>query len=1134
MLDLRRIFVSLSLALLCCSAAFCQAVNGTIVGTVTDSTGAVIAGAKITLTEVNTKIVHTATTNASGDYSYPDLPPGTYDVSAEMSGFKRQVKTGTILEANNSPRVDLKLETGDVNQTIEVSASAATLQTERADTGRTMDAQLVEELPLGVNRNFQNLLDLVPGTQEETFQHSQFFNASSSLQTNTNGMPRMGNSYQIEGVDNNERTGLLQVLISPSEAISTVSVSTSNHDIELGRGTGAITNVMLKSGTNQFHGEAYWFDQNSAFDARSFFNPTVGHLAYNQTGGNIGGPVKHNKLFFFVNYVNTQDHEANTNQTNIPDALFRQGNFSEDPTHVIYDPATGDPFSGQNRVAFPGNIIPASRINPIAAKILATYLPPTNESFSPLTQTNDYFALLPAVKSNNQIDSDVDYAMTDKDRLRFRFSFGRPTTIQAPEFGNAGGPAQGAFEGTGIQKTYSAGIGYNRVISPTLLTEFRVGLSHYHNEATQTDYGKTDTAALGIPGVNVGGPFFSGFVGISIGGYSSPLFGYSASLPWDRAEANIDAVNTWTKIIRNHSIKWGVDMRRVRDDLLQDQTYSPRGVIYFGTGQTARQNVSATGTVSNSSTSIANDMASYLLDVPYQEGRDFSTYFPALRQWQIFSYVGDTWQATSRLTIDLGLRWEIYTAPTPPFAGGFSNYNPATNNLDIAGVGNVPMNEGFNTRFKYFSPRTGIAYRLDDKTVIRSGFGRSYVSFPDNTWMYNYPIRGNNLYAQPAGSTDTNGPVVLPGGALGSFEQGFPTPVTPPIPSNGHLPNPDPTTSQQYIPLNYKNPSILQWNFAVQRQLPWKLFLDVAYVGSHGVDIPAMVDLNAGQVLGATNNGGIGIEPMLLKYGITNAVTQYFQGFSTSYNSLQVKFDRRLSKGLTITTAVTWSKALNFQSGDDGGLDFYAGQGLQRNYARADYDREFTYVQSYVYKLPIGQGEKFMAHSVLGKIVGGWQLSGIFTGRSGRPMTFTGSNSLNLGRDGTATDNLVAPVQILHGINTGNPWFSINSFAKQNTATLTNQVQGTTGRNIISGPSLVSLNAGISRWIVLKPREGADIKMQLRLDSLNVTNTPQFSNPNTSSIGSAAFGLVTGTISSGTGVNGTGGGRVVTCVVKIF
>jgi hypothetical protein len=232
-----------------------------------------VAGAKVTLTEVNTQVSHAGQTNSSGSYSFPDLPPGTYDIAAEMAGFKKVVRTGVVLEANNSPRVDLRLQTGDVTQSVDVIADEAVLQTERADTGRTMDAQLVEELPLGGNRSFQSLLDLVPGTSVETFQNSQFFNASSSLQTNVNGQPRMGNNYQIEGIDNNERTGLLQILITPAEAIQQVSVSTTNHDPELGRATGAVTNVMIKSGTNAHHGAAYEFLQNSAFECALVLQP---------------------------------------------------------------------------------------------------------------------------------------------------------------------------------------------------------------------------------------------------------------------------------------------------------------------------------------------------------------------------------------------------------------------------------------------------------------------------------------------------------------------------------------------------------------------------------------------------------------------------------------------------------------------------------------------------------------------------------------------------------------------------------------------------------------------------------------------------------------------------------------------
>ena len=1118
---LRKICVLIATVLLCCGLAFSQAVNGTIVGTVTDSTGGSIANAKVTLTETNTKVVHNGQTNESGSYNFLELPPGLYSVQVEMTGFKKEIKSGIVLEANTSPRADVRLEPGEINQTIEVSASGSILQTERADTGRVIDEKLVQELPMGVNRNFQSLLDLVPGTSVETFQHSQAFNASSSLQTNVNGQPRMGNNYQVEGIDNNERTGLLQILITPAEAIQQVSVSTTNHDPELGRATGAVVNVMIKSGSNAYHGALYEFLQNSALDARSFFNPSVGHLAYNQFGGNLGGPIKKNKVFYFANYVRTLDREANTNQTNIPSGAFRTGDLSGDPSHPVYDPSTGiQDGSGQLRTPFPGNIIPQSRINPVSAKILSTFLPATNEAFSPTSQTNDYFALLPFHKTTDQVDSKVDWVLTDKDRISGRFSFARPTSFQAPIFGDAGGPAQGAFEDTAFQKTYSTGLNYNRVLSPTLLTEVRVGVAHYHNEAIQSDYGKNDSTSFGIPGVNLG-PFTSGFVGINIGGYSSPLFGYSASLPWDRAEANIDIVNSWTKILKNHTVKFGVDIRRLRDDLLQDQTFSPRGVYTFGTQQTALQTCTVQGPTpsgcSGSSQGLANDMASFLLDVPNQVARDVNTYFPALRQTQVFAYVADNWTVSPKLTINAGLRWELYQAPTPHFAGGFSNDNPDNNTLVIAGIGNNPLNMGLQTRYKYFAPRLGIAYRYDEKTVFRTGFGISYTPFPDNNWAYNFPVRANNQYLSPTGA-DNYAPAVLPSGQAPTFQNGFPAPDPIVVPTNGIITNPNPTTAQNVIPLNYKNGYIESWNIAIQRQLPFRFALDVAYVGSHGVGTPAAINLNAGQKIGAGSAG----QPFLAKYGTTAAVTQYFAGFSSSYNSLQIKLDRRYASGLSVTTAFTWQKAMDFQGGDDGGLAFYAGQGIARNYARADFDRKFNFVQSYIYQTPFGKGKPFLTNSFAGKILGGWQVAGILSLRTGTPLTFTGSNSLNLGSGGTATLDQIAPIQVLGGINTGNPWFSTSSFAKAAT-----NVQGTTGRNIFDGPGLFSLNLGFSRWIEI--REGW--KLQLRADTLNLTNTPQFSNPNTG-FGSN-FGFITGTISSGTGVNGTGGGRVVTMGAKV-
>src|SRR6202795_602334 len=319
-----------------------QAVNATLLGTVTDSSGAAVANVKVSITETNTGISHTSQSNDSGNYVFPDLPPGTYRVIAEQTGFKRESRAGIDLVVNSSERVDLALQPGNMSETVTVVAETPILQTERADTGRKLDTVLTENIPLGTNRNFQNLLNIVPGTTRATFQHSQFFNASSSLQTEVNGQLREGNNYQIEGIDDNERTGLLQILVPPLEAIQTVDVSTSNFDAELGRASGAVTNVILKSGTNSFHGAAYEFVRNNYFNARNYFDSSVGHLAYNYFGGNIGGPIKKNKLFFFADYLMVKDHEANANTITVPSMALLSGNLNVATT------ATGAPTTIYN------------------------------------------------------------------------------------------------------------------------------------------------------------------------------------------------------------------------------------------------------------------------------------------------------------------------------------------------------------------------------------------------------------------------------------------------------------------------------------------------------------------------------------------------------------------------------------------------------------------------------------------------------------------------------------------------------------------------------------------------------------------------------------------------------------------
>src|SRR6266513_5448852 len=1023
-----------------------QAVNATLLGSVTDSSGAAVANAKVTLAETNTGISHTSQTNDSGNYVFPDLPPGTYAITAEQSGFKRASRTGIDVIVNTTERVDLVLQPGNVTDTITVQAESPILQTERADTGRKLETVLTENMPLGTNRNFQNLLNLVPGTTRATFQHSQFFNASNSLQTEVNGQLREGNNYQIEGIDDNERTGLLQILIPPLEAIQTVDVSTSNYDAELGRASGAVTNVILKSGTNTFHGAAYEFIRNSYFNARNFFDPSVGHLAYNYFGGNFGGPIKKNKLFFFADYLKVFDHEANTNRISIPTKAIRSGDLSASTT-TIYNPFSGnsDGTLRQQIVAssspgptVPGpsgpvdaynpactnpagcpNIIPSAMIDPISAKLMALLPAPNLPGTS-----NNYFALLPFHKDTDFVDAKVDANLTEKDRLSGRFSYQRPSIFQAPIFGLAGGPAQNNFEESVLQNTYSTGLNYNRFFSNTLVAEFRVGASWYHNEAHNSDYGTNTSETLGIPGVNLDKTITSGIVGIQINGgvLSNPIIGFSASLPWIRSETNIDFANTWTKIMGNHTVKFGADLRRVRDALLQEQTFSPRGVYTFNDGQTALN----TG-AGASKTSFTNDFASFLLDVPGQAGRDLATFFPNYRASQFFAFVQDKWLVTSKFSADMGVRWEFYPPATPAAQGGFSNYNPADNTLVVSGIGNNADDLGIATHYKYFAPRLGLAYRLKESTVFRVGFGISYTPFPDNSYAYNFPVRAN-VALNP--TVVTYGPAVLPDGVTpATFENGFPTLTLPPIPSNGIITNPAVSANYFVVNQNFRNPYVESWNAAIQHSLPWHFVLDVAYVGNHGVDSVINYNLNAATVVGLGKQG----QPEFNPFGRTASTNLLFAGYSSSYHALQVKFDRRFSGGFATTTAYTFGKGMGFQTGDDGGLAFYIDQ--RRNHARNDFDRTHTFVQSVVYDLPFGRGKCLVSSGVAAAVLGGWRVASFLTLMSGLPLYFNASSASLLAPGNTQTPDLVAPVQILHGIGPGNPWFSTSSFAAPAAAT---------------------------------------------------------------------------------------------------
>src|SRR6266404_4700196 len=421
---------------------------------------------------MKTGVKRSTTTNESGHYEFGNLPPGQYEAATEIQGFKKAVRAGVDVIVNTVTRVNLTLAPGAVTEQVVVTSETPILETDRADTGRKIEERQVEELPLSFNRNFQGLLNLVPGTTRGHREHSSFFNAQDSLRTEVNGQSGLANNVEFEGLNDNERTGLLAIYIPPIEAVETVDVTTSNYDAELGRANGAVTNVILKSGTNEFHGAAYEINRISKLAAVPFFQNTriapKANTVYNYYGANIGGPIVKNKTFIFGDFLRINDHQGQFFNGTVPPLDFRNGDFSHATSASgqlipIYDPATGNPNgTGRTQFAFGGtpNVIDPMRISPIAKAILAkiplpnvatTACPLNSTGSGCLVATNNFQGTTKFIKDTTSFDVKVDHNISVSNRLSGRFSFSNQSLSQAPIFGVIGGPSNGAFSGTGKQ-----------------------------------------------------------------------------------------------------------------------------------------------------------------------------------------------------------------------------------------------------------------------------------------------------------------------------------------------------------------------------------------------------------------------------------------------------------------------------------------------------------------------------------------------------------------------------------------------------------------------------------------------------------------------------------------------------------
>ena len=1065
--------------------AHAQATRGTILGTINDQTGAALPGATVTATETRTNASHNTVTNETGNFTFPNIPDGIYNIKAEIQGFKTVVREGIRLTVNSSIRVDLALAVGALEETVTVTGETPLLQTDRTDTGRTLESIQVASMPLAFNRNFQGMVAAVPGVSRPHREHSEFFNSQDSLRYEVNGQSGLANNVQIEGLDNNQRTGLLTVLIPPIEAIDTVSISTSNYDAEFGRAAGAVSSVTLKSGTNTLRGSVFWFgntEKTNSLPASTYFSAvrTKPPTTYNQFGFTIGGPIRKNKFFFFGDYQRTQDQLGAVQRYVVPTEAFRRGDFSGAPTKV-YDPATGD-SAGNNRTQFANNQIPSNRISTIALNLLSK-IPLPNLPGVALGTTN-YQVNSVRDKNTDSFDTKLSYAVNAGNQLSVRFSYQKPTITQLPAegYGDWGGPLGSGFMATGTNMTYSTGANWTHTFSNTFVMEARGGTSYYHNEALTTANGQKLADQVGIKGVNLD-EWSSGPTTININnGFSNPVLGYTGSLPWDRWERTWQFAATATKVQSNHTIKFGADWRRNSDKLLQTQdNQGPRGGFTYSGAQTG----STADTAANSG--HANSFASFLLDMPSGMARDLKVLDDVGTQhWALFGFVHDKWQASSRVTVDLGLRWEYYD-PLIGLAGkgSLSNFDPATNSLLVSGYGNIANDFGVKKDFNNWNPRLGVSYRIDDKTVIRSGFGASTTPFPDNRYAFNYPVKQNNSYQTPNSYSPT--PY--------NMAAGFPAPSYFTIPESGIVDaNAVVGSGLFYVPGDLQQGTVYSWNAAFQRELVWGLTGEVAYVGNMSNDILNRFPMNAGVVIGASNAG----RPFF-KYGKTAPIENLAWKGKGRYNGLQMKLDRRFRNGWLVTNSYTYSRSWDYAQ-DNGGPSTPAEP--ERSWGYSATDRTHMYVSSFVWSLP---WYKNADAGALHYILGGWQVSGIFTYQSGVPMDMQLSNASLNTPDNTQRPNQTGDAAI---VNTMSPdktylqWYDTSVFSAPAANTF-----GSRTRNMgdVRGPRITNLDLSITKQFSL----GGSRTAEIRADIWNLPNTIHMGNPN-NTFGNVNFGRITG------------------------
>lgn len=1105
---------ALGVALVCAmlpTSAQAQVLYGSIVGTVNDPSGAAVPSAKVTATNRQTGQVRQTESNEAGGYTFVAVQPGEYEVKIIKEGFRPFADNTVQVSSNNTTRVDISLQVGSVTDTVTIEATAAALQTDTANVRAEVQGKDLINLPVPVGRNYQNVLVTIPGFSPPSNQHSVPTNPSRALGSNVNGTPMAGVNVRIDGASS-QQTWLphITAYVPSLEAIETVNVVTNSFSAEQGLAGGAAVNVQIKSGTNDIHGSAFWYNTNNAIIAKPFTfallnqqNQRNPKYIFNQEGGTVGGPIKKNKLFYFVAYEASTRREFANNIGTLPTAAMRAGNFSDTSPGfgdrgIIYDPSTGvqsGSTAGSGRTPFPGNIIPANRISPIVQQIQSKMPAVTESGF----RNSNYFATGNFLFDRHTVDSKFNYNINERWTAYGRYSmllYEMNNPGMLGELGGTGISSAGGNTGVANGTTHSATIATTYVIRPNLVLDANFGYTTY---GTKVEQDSLDTNigldVLKIPGTNGKRRFEGGWPRFQISGFNT-LGVQDSFMPYERRDPQFQYVANmnWTK--GRHQIRYGIDFYKQDLNHLQaefaGQNHGAQGGFNFTGGPTQIRN--------GPSASAYNNYASFLLGLPNNYGTTYQVDDVYGTRTRFFTaYIQDTWQFSQKLTLNFGVRYVNIPMPRRTDRG-MERYDFVNNKMMVCGVGVVPSDCGTKNSNLLFAPSLGFAYRPDDKTVIRAGFGINFD--PLNlirALRTNYPM----LLILNGNTTDSFLPV-------SRLEDGIPLPVVPNL-GNGVIDMPS-NYALTSTGDSFKRAYIASWNLTVQRQLGRSFTLQAGYVANRTIRQTNFVDLNAGQVIGAGASG----RPYFASFG-RNIQTALVESVGhTSYDSLQTKLDRRFASGFQFGVAYTWSKAIGLccNSNNDGGPAIMARAYFDRNRAVMSFDRTHNLQSTFLYELPFGRGKAWATSGWANALLGGWQLNGLLSKYSGSPFTVNSDNaSLNMPGSTQTADVLSDPIK-LGGYGRGQAYYDWRTFGA-----VTGARFGTGGLNILRGPGIGNFDLGVFRRFRFNER----VDLQFRAEAMNLTNTPQLANPSTNiSSLTAPNGAFTGGVFEITGTANTG------------